>query len=199
MKIILSSRRRHYLAMVGTFLLAIAFIVGMAGCALPADEEEEEEEFEPSLCVDFEDLTLGTQYSVGDTFTDSGVNIKVETADGITPVAEVDNKGNAGGFGQEIMLANVILNFIDLGFPCENLSLLFGEIGPPGIKQYIKINDDQETFEQFIDIDGEEIGGVNVSVVNGPNQPTGKLILSGTINSFAIGSEELVIDEVCVA
>jgi len=36
MKTILSSRRRHYLARIGTFLIAVALIAGMVGCGQPA-------------------------------------------------------------------------------------------------------------------------------------------------------------------
>ena len=38
MKIILGSRRRHYVARVSTFLIAVALIVGMVGCGQPGTE-----------------------------------------------------------------------------------------------------------------------------------------------------------------
>ena len=40
MKTILSSRRHHYVARVSIFLIAVALIAGMVGCAQPEPEPE---------------------------------------------------------------------------------------------------------------------------------------------------------------
>ena len=148
-------------------------------------------------CVDFEDPTLGTVYSVGDTFTDSGVNIEVKqfqwtgggwTSDG---TATIENGGQAGGSGQDINCNNVNLNF-DFGGPVDGLTLLYGEYGG---NLNIDINSDFQNFENFASIPSP-IGGVNVLVTDfGGNK--GMLTLSGVINSFDIGGQELWIDHVC--
>jgi hypothetical protein len=184
-----------------TFLILLALVlalsVGLVACEPAEEEEEEEEEEEPSLCVDFEDLTLATQYHVGDTIYTSGAIITVEQFQGHGNYAEVGNTGEAGGSGQEMgWINNVNLRF-DFNGSCDGLSLLFGEYGG---SLHIDINDDPRDFEDFHDIDGDIIGGVNVSVVNGFGQDKGSLTLSGTINqnSFAIGGQELVIDHVCL-
>jgi len=155
---------------------------------------------QPELeCVDFEDLLMGTVYHVGDVFTDSGATITVLpfqwdnknwTSDGY---AEIENNGNAGGSGQEIWVNNVNLYF-DFGSSCSGISLLFGEYGG---NLNIEINGDFRNFNDFSDINGVTIGGVNVAVVNGLGNDRGSLELSGTINSFAIGGQELLIDDVC--
>ena len=150
-------------------------------------------------CVDFEDPLLGTTFNVGDKFTDSGATITVQsfqwsnskwTTDGY---AEIENNGNAGGSGQEIRVNNVNLGF-DFGSPCEGLSLLFGEYGG---NLNIEINGDFRNFKDFIEINGLNIGGVNVLVADGFGNDKGNLELSGTINSFVIGGQELCIDDVC--
>jgi len=150
-------------------------------------------------CVDFEDPLLGTTFYVGDIFTDSGATITVQsfqwsnskwTTDGY---AVIENDGLAGGSGQEIWVNNVNLDF-DFGSPCSGISLLFGEYGG---NLNIEINGDFRNFEDFVDINGATIGGVNVVVVNGFGNDKGSLKLSGTINSLVIGGQELCIDDVC--
>ena len=176
-------------------LVALMLALSVSLVACPPPEEEEEEEF--SFCVDFEDLTLGTQYSVGDTIHTEGVVITVEQFLGQAGDAEVGDEGCAGGSGQEMgWIGNVNLRF-DFNGSCDGLSLLFGEYGG-GL--HIDINDDPWDFEDFHEIDGKVIGGVSVSVVNGSGQGKGSLTLSGTINqnSFVIGGQELCIDHVCL-
>ncbi|MEA1908554.1 MAG: right-handed parallel beta-helix repeat-containing protein, partial [Euryarchaeota archaeon] len=150
-------------------------------------------------CVDFEDLPIGAMFYVKDVFTDSGAKITVQpfqwgngqwTTGGF---AEVGNAGDAGGSGNEMQVNNVNLGF-DFGSPCGGLTLLFGEYGG---NLNIEINGDFRNFRNVIDINGTVIGGVSVSVVNGLGNDRGRLELSGTINSFAIGGQELWIDHVC--
>jgi len=148
-------------------------------------------------CVDFEDPALGTIYNVGDTFTDSGVNIEVEeyywygggsTTDG---TATIQNAGEAGGSGQDINCNNVNLAF-DFSYPLDGLSLLYGYSGGD---LNINING---VLEKSLDPASipSPIGGVNV-VNTDFGAGKGMLTLSGTINSFAIGGQEFWVDDVC--
>lgn len=159
-------------------------------------------------CIDFESLTIGKVYNVGDTFTDSGVTITVlpfkwgsglETSGGFAQV--VDN-GLAGFSGKEIAVNNVNLGFNFSG-PLKGLSLNFGEYGG---NLNIEINDDFQNFENFDNIDTTIIGGVDVSVINGYGNDKGRLILSGEMGmfdfqeqnfTFVIGGQELWVDHVC--
>ena len=102
--------------------------------------------------------------------------------------------GLAGGTGQELAVNNVNLNF-DFGRPVRSISLLFGEYGG---NLNIEINGDFRNFDNFTDIDGAIIGGVQVSVINGFGNDAGRLELEGVISSFSVGGQELWIDEVCV-
>jgi hypothetical protein len=150
-------------------------------------------------CVDFESLVLETQYTYGDIFFDSGASITVKefffasgtsTTGGYT---EVGDTGQAGGSGLELQVNNVNLAF-DFGHALTGLSFLFGEYGG---NLNIEINGDFRNFGNFADIDGATIGGVTVSVTNGLGNDTGQVQLSGTINSFAVGGQELWIDDLC--
>jgi hypothetical protein len=150
-----------------------------------------------AVVLDFEDLTFGTSYLVGNTFNTSGVDVAVRPftfsngtlySGGFT---EVENGGLAGGSGNELEVNNVLLSFL---FGSTNgLSLDFGEYGG---NLNLLINGDFRNFNTFSDIDGLNIGGVGVSVVNGFGNDIGSLSFSGIINEFAIGGQELWIDNI---
>jgi len=148
--------------------------------------------------IDFEDLPLNADYHVPDTFVSSSIPITLKrfqwTGGGWTDGghARVISDGAAGGSGNEININNVNLEF-DFWLPLTTLSLLFGEYGG---NLNIEINGHFENFENFDEINGLIIGGVEVSVVNGHGNDTGILNLSGRIAQFAIGGQELVIDDV---
>jgi hypothetical protein len=151
-------------------------------------------------CAEFESLTLATQYFVGDTFSDGGVDFTVgeftwgngtPTASGFTAV---DDQGLAGGSGQDMQVNNVNL-IMDFGGAVDGLTLRFGEYGG---NLNININGDFRNFDLMSDLNGlTPIGGVNVSVIGGMGNDTGVVDLQGNINFFSLGGQELWIDEVC--
>lgn len=179
-------------------LFSLILVLAVAACqpTTPVPEPTEP----PESCIDFSDLTVGKEYTVGDSFVTSGVTVSVEpfiwsdgtpTSDG---VAQVVADGLAGGSGNEVWTNNVNLRF-DFGGPIDGLSLRFGEYGG---NLNIEINGDFVNFEDMTDIDGAVIGGVTVSVPSGGfGGDMGVLVLTGTINSFSIGGQEFVIDDVC--
>jgi hypothetical protein len=172
----------------------LVFSLSITGCTTPSGEQEEEEEFAPGDCIDFEDLPLATQYHVGDTINPSGVVITVEQFQGFSGYAEVGDQGLAGGSGQEMgWISNVNLRF-DFGGPCEVLYILFGAYGGD---LYIEINGGSATVTDFSDVI-EPLGGVHVRVEHYDNVK-GRLKLTGTINrdSLVIGGQELAIDHLC--
>ncbi|MBN2243975.1 MAG: hypothetical protein JW793_14910 [Acidobacteria bacterium] len=152
-----------------------------------------------SGCVDFESMMLGTEYNVGDTFTDSGADLSVLSftwANGnptSSGYARIDPALLAGGTGQGVWLNNVNLG-IDFGCKVKGLTLLFGEYGG---NLNIAINGDFRNFSNFADINGLNIGDVIVEVTGGSGNDTGTITLTGVIRSFAVGGQELIIDTVC--
>jgi len=152
--------------------------------------------------VDFEDLTLGDVYHVGDTFVSSGVPITGQTffwsAGGPTDngYTEVENGGSAGGSGNELEINNINLAF-NFGAAIAGLTIDFGEYGG---NLNVDVNGDFRNFENFDEISGLIVGGVEVTAT-GPGaagQGLGDLTFDGTINSFAIGGQEFWIDNVTV-
>ena len=161
--------------------------------------EEDGGEPPPLECVDFEDPPLDATFNVGDSFVDSGVTVTGQTffwsngeaTDG--GFARIEEGGRAGGSGQEVQVNNINLAF-DFGVTLPGLTLQFGEFGG---NLNLEVNGERRNFQDFAEIDGDNIGGVDVSVTAGELEEQGSLTLLGDIDSFAIGGQELWIDDVC--
>ncbi|MFC1760584.1 hypothetical protein ACFL6U_00715 [Planctomycetota bacterium] len=150
-------------------------------------------------CIDFEDPKLKTMYHVMDSFTDSGATIR------LTPFqwsngkwsnegnATIERDGHAGGSGQEVWINNVNLS-TEFSWRPNALSLRFGEYGG---NLNININNDFRNFNTFSEIHASVIGGVFVSIAKGFSNNIGTLTLEGEIHTFAIGGQELAIDDIC--
>ena len=150
-------------------------------------------------CINFESPALGTTYNVGDVFTDSGATMTVEpfqwsnsnwTSGG---QALIDDAGMAGGTGQELGTNNVNVN---VGFPVTPnvVHLRFGEYGG---NLNLEVNGDFQNFGNMAEIHNTMIGGALATVTNGFGDDTGTLMLSGEINSLAVGGQELWVDNIC--
>lgn len=154
-------------------------------------------------CIDFEDMRIGAKYGVGDTFLAdlSGFQAKITGRDftysggGTTSGgnASVVNGGQAGHLGNDIAVNNILLDF-DFGGPVEGMILNFGEYGG---NLNLMVNGDFINFEDFADVNGLNVGGVDLIVVNGHGDDSGTLKLDGIIEQFAIGGQELWIDHIC--
>lgn len=142
---------------------------------------------------DFDDLPLGATYHDGDTFVTSGIPVAVKPFPTGSNVARVVNFGKAGGSGNELEINNVTLDFDFRVTPARaGLSLVFGEYGGT---LHMEVNGDTRDFDNFVDIKGHNIGGPKVSVVNGLGNDMGRLTLTGPVVQFAIGGQELYIDD----
>ena len=147
--------------------------------------------------ITFEDLTVDDEYYVGDTFTSGGIQITGEkffwlpSGSTDTGFATVQANGNAGGSGKEIGLNNINLSF-DFSFaPFEGVSLQYGEYGG---NVNLEINGVQHNVENFPLLNGMNIGGAMVTVVDAGDK--GAIFATGPIDSFSIGGQELVIDNI---
>lgn len=177
--------------------LLIAAVV-IAAAALPAEAQPA-----PSCALPgttgFGDLTPGTTYRVGNEFSSGAADFLVRPftwSDGQTTedgFASVDPAAAmAGGTGLELQVNNVL---IDIGFggPLERATLRFGDHGG---NVNLEVNGDLVNVDDLADLSGSTVGGVRVTVVQEPQEPTGTLTLDGRIGSFAIGGQELWIDDV---
>ncbi len=154
---------------------------------------------------DFEDLVVSSQYDLSlatpepSDFSTNGIAVQLDVFTWMTLIttsngfARVDNAGMAGGSGSDLAINNVLLRFGLTGTP-TGVDLLFGEYGG---NLNLDINGTLAVFQDFVELDGMSIAGVLVTVpIGGNGNDMGMLNLSGPISSFAIGGQELWIDNV---
>ncbi len=151
-------------------------------------------------CVDFESLSVDTRYEFQDVFSDSDVMITVEafqwdnstwTTGGF---AKVDDLGRAGGSGLEMNTNNVNLRF---DFGPLGLNGLTMKIGEYGGNLNLQVNGEFRNFGNFDELDGSPFGGTAIAVSGGTGNDTGIVTINGHVQSFAVGGQELWIDDVC--
>ncbi len=154
----------------------------------------------PGGCVDFESLVAGTITNVPGTFADSGVTMT--TGQYQWPGGTWTSAGSSvvtasnlsGGMGNDVNLNNINLEF-DFGRPVEDLRFFFGEYGG---NINLEINGDFRNESNFSDLHGLWVGGTLVEVV-GSSAGLGVVRISGVVTQFAVGGQELWIDNVCDA
>ena len=170
--------------LVRTILVGVATAALWAGTASAA--------LAPGGCVQFEDLLEGTRYEVPASFSSSGVTITTSAfqwSNGTwTPAGfvEVDDQGESGGTGLDMIVNNITLNFA-FGRQVESLRMFYGEYGG---NVNLTINGELRNVFDFDELDGQLVGGVMVEVNVSPGD-FGVMIFSGTISSFSVGGPEL--------
>jgi hypothetical protein len=150
-----------------------------------------------AVVMTFDDLPLGHTYNVGDSFIASGIQVQVEkfypVAGGeLSGIALVDNSLYAGG-GNGLTLNNVNLKFL-LNFDscpeCGSAMLFYDMLGDINLG----INGDVRKAADFSDlptiIDGAQV------FVGGSDTYGIIYITGGNIQSFTIGGQALLIDNV---
>jgi len=170
--------------------------------------------------LDFEDMPLpsppGTYSQTGlDWFVTSGVKVTLDdfyyNPTGSTdtgPGANADDSvfagtsmNYAGGTGIAMHTDNVNLVFLDAEVPShqpmDSISFLWGEYGG---NVNLRINGDLFRGEDFTGL-GPTLGGASVSVVSfgptpGHGGELGKVTVTGVIETFKVGGQELWIDNV---
>lgn len=157
--------------------------------------------FISGCCLNFSDQVTGTTYQVGDVITTSGKDIEVKqfqwgngnwTSSGS---AYIDNRNYSRGSGNDIHANNVNLHFL-FDYPVTKITLMFGELGG---NINFEVNNNFQNVSDLITLDGTTINGVAVKVnaIQDGNNWYGKITLEGDINNFAIGGQELWLDNVC--
>jgi hypothetical protein len=150
-----------------------------------------------AVVIEFEDLTHGATYNVGDTFTTSGVVVTAEQfqwsggtwyAGGY---AEVQNSTYAGGAGYEVFANNINLSF-DFGLPCDGVSLMYADRGG---NINLEINGSLANVEDFSLLPAT-LGGTSIFTTPGDTGALFVIGVVGNVNSFKIGGQELCIDNI---
>lgn len=191
----------------------------MTACAVPvapvpeppAAEAPTGEAPMPSECangsVDFTSLQPGATYLVGDFFFDRGAVGVIQPFrhgssnlyyDGEATVFDQSSQYMETNDGPYLWTNNVNLA---LGFssPLNGVSFRFAYFGGTN---NLEVNGDSRAFDDFTGVDGQQVGGVDVSVeiLATTNNTEGIVTLAGTIqpHQFSVGGQELGIDSICL-
>jgi len=147
--------------------------------------------------IDFDDLSAGDEYVVGDTFLSGAASLAVLPFDatseefGTITVDPAEPEGDAGGGGLELFVNDVLADF---SFPTrvDGISLRFNH--GTGVGRLVLNDVPRDVSFGFPELDGQTVGGVLVSIAEGESADV--MTLDGRIESFAIGGGELFIDDV---
>lgn len=148
--------------------------------------------------IKFEELKSDIKYIVGDRFSDSEVEMSVQSFElgngNITEKGsvQVSTRKRAEGEGNELAFMNANVKF---GFS-ETLSFLTFRFKWSGGNLNIDINGDSRNIRSFSEITGQAVGGVAVTLLPGSNPEKGILKLEGALHSFSIGGQEFWVDDV---
>jgi hypothetical protein len=151
-------------------------------------------------CMKFSDLISGRIYRVGDSIVTSNRHIDVEKfmiSDEWynNGEARVDSRPYTPGSGNNLNARNVNLHF-KLDYPLDKITFAFGELGG---NINISVNSNFRNIDDMISLNGISIDGVLITVNAGKNGNnwSGTVNLKGVIKDFAVGGQELWIDNFC--
>jgi subtilisin len=148
-------------------------------------------------CVDFESQTADdTRYFIGSTLTDTNVGMTFKrfsfgngefATDGSAFVEDATNK--------RISTNSINVEF-GFDYPLDAVSFLYVD---QGSLDNLEVNGELRAVNNLDSLDGETVGGVNVSVDILADLPSIVAVvqLQGEIRQVAVGGEELSIDNVC--
>jgi hypothetical protein len=144
----------------------------------------------PASCVDFDNLPQVEYYPGAVVPVNAGTATVLDFSGG---EIEVDDDHDAGGSDVDLWFLGASLHFG--GQQADGWTITFRHNGG---QVNLVVNGDAATVGSPGALDGQIVGGATISVVGGDNRPGGVLRIDGTdISEFAIGGQELAIDDVC--
>jgi hypothetical protein len=159
-------------------------------------------EFETKKCVSFEDQQVGASYTLGNVFSEEGVRIAFLTFYDPGPTAanyaEIQRKGGAGGSGKDIFINNINIEF---DFDDGSWQAIHFCVRKSGDTYNFDINK-IPTPPTVVHSDLSEIllhdySNVEAVFLRGYDDLY-VIEIWGDINSFAMGGQELWLDEICL-
>ena len=147
-------------------------------------------------CIDFEGETVDAVFPFGSTIREDEIDLEVGGFEGEKGDAIIRDEGNAGHQGQDVELAKASLS---IGIDCaESIMLHFGQY-EKGIE--LEINGEFISVISLSELDGVELGGVDLEVVHDVvtnDGIRGVLTATGLIQKFTIGGARLFVDHICI-
>ncbi len=191
MKFLASSSGIRLLTILTTIIISAAVL---GGCS--SKDPVEPTPAPVTTCVAWTGQTTGTRHSIPGPIVDNNVTVILDkfywsNGDSTTGgFAEVQNSQLAGGSGLDVFCNNINLNF-QFVYPCNRITFKFADYGG---NENLRVNGQLANVSQILQLHGTTLGGVSISVVG--SQP-GTITLEGTINSFKVGGQEFLIDDIC--
>lgn len=192
-------------------LLSIALIGLLLAACGTKDTPDELEAVSPqaSSCYEFSNLAAGTTYSVGDSLItpEATIELKGYSEGGIIHTdgeARIQASNQAGGVSPELVPSWINVQIT----PDQPLNALRIRIHESYGHNNIKVNGDKREVGHLHHLGGTIIGNSLITVTVPPTAThdsfhnyTGELIvtpLTGSIDVFSIGGQELIIDDFCM-
>lgn len=173
------------------FMLFI-FVVSISGCTSDTPS------INPYLyeCFNFDDPVPAQTVAVGGQLASSVGSLTVSPGPFSNPNGlDIDSASYSGGSGQDARFNNIVAGFSFHTTP-QKIVFQFADLGGTIL---IDINGTVMTPTDFVSLNGQTVAGVDVEVnaiTNGANW-YGVMALSGAISKFALGGQELWVDNVC--
>ena len=189
-------------------LLGCEPTVNVKNPAIP-DQKENEDVPKETGCIDFESpFIVGTMYKGGNSgrivYT-SPDNIQMSTHffhwtnGGTLGSAGIEIPPKLFAAGQAIFMNNINLgfDFTKVGFPVSKVAFQYLDLG--GFENF-SVNDQKVYIGELRKV-SSTIAGVNIQILPNsqfPQNTSGKVIITGNIETVKIGGQELFIDNVCM-
>jgi hypothetical protein len=156
-----------------------------------------------AITTDFEDLPNGAVFTNGTLFSSGGLNFKSVPFPATGTEVVVDSLGKASGSGKEISFGRSVGLEFELTSIVSKIDFLFGDYFADSNGDYIGaqfIVNGVSSGRPLVPLDGTTIGGVQIAVkpVNVAGGVTGRLTLTGPIQSLTVGSTNFYLDQVTV-
>ena len=143
-------------------------------------------------CLDFEGIDKGVV--VGESFFEDDLEILVIPFQGNNGFVDISTNNNANHYGQELALFNAGIAF---SRGCAGGGTFEVLQAQQGIE--VSINGESILVDDVKDLNGVQLGGVQIFVDFHGNRPSGTITLVGQFDEFSIAGAELYLDHFCMS
>ncbi len=156
-----------------------------------------------AITTQFEDLPANGVFASGTLFSSGGLNFKVVPFPATGISMGVDSFGKASGSGQELSFSRSVGVEFQLPSVASEIDFLFGDYFSDSTGEYVGgqlIVNGFTSGRGMPPLDDTTLGGVHIAVkpVNVTGGVTGRLTLTGPIQSLTVGSTSFYIDDLTV-
>jgi subtilisin len=148
-------------------------------------------------CVNFDQQTSGGRYVIGNTLSDSTIDISFKEFFFVSQGSTTSGFASIDGTGPNKTLSTNNINAqFAFAYPIDAISFFYVDQGG---SENLEVNTDRRAVGDLTSLDGVTVGGVQVSVEVLSSSPNtiATVRLQGNITQFAVGGQEFLLDDVC--